>query len=280
VRIASIPTDAMPYDTALAVDTNGNAWGWGDNDGGELCLGNKDVYRTPAKLPLSAVTELAGASTHAMYDSGGTVYACGQDLKGDLGIGRRGAAMHPTRVVGIDGSSVVKLVASFANSGALMTNGTYYDWGFDGAGQLGDGHLNRSSEAPVRVHLPHPVAQVALGGSIWDNGQTLVILSDGSLYSWGNDRAGQLGNRRSGRAVSPVRFSAPAGVTYARLATGAATSYAISTTGDVYAWGVSHVGQAGDGLMTTAVAPVLIATGAMSISSTANNAVVEISRTG
>ena len=47
VQIASIPRDAMPYDTALAVDTTGRVWGWGDNYGGELCLGNTKTYKTP-----------------------------------------------------------------------------------------------------------------------------------------------------------------------------------------------------------------------------------------
>lgn len=40
VKIAFLATDAMPYNGALAVDTKGRAWGWGDNHGGELCLGN------------------------------------------------------------------------------------------------------------------------------------------------------------------------------------------------------------------------------------------------
>ena len=85
--------DAMPFDTGLAVDTNGNVWGWGNNGGGELCLGNSKLYTTPVRLPLTDVTEVAGASTHALYDSAGTVYACGQNLDGDLGDG----SWHNTR---------------------------------------------------------------------------------------------------------------------------------------------------------------------------------------
>ena len=45
MKIASIPTDAMPFDTGLAVDTNGHVWGWGNNGGGELCLGNTRATR-------------------------------------------------------------------------------------------------------------------------------------------------------------------------------------------------------------------------------------------
>ncbi len=74
---------------------------------------------------------------------------------------------------------------------------------------------------------------------------------------------------------SPIRFRAPAGVTYQSLATGSATSYAVSADGRVYAWGVSHVGQVGDGNSVAARAPVLIAT---SISVTANNVVISVPR--
>jgi alpha-tubulin suppressor-like RCC1 family protein len=142
-------------------------------------------------------------------------------------------------------------VASFANSGALTSDGTYFDWGYDGGGQLGNGRALRSSDVPVRVKLAHPVMQAALGGSLWKNGQTLVRLSNGALYSWGDNHAAQLGKGSTTRQPVPRRFRAPAGVTYRSLATGSATSYAVSTAGNVYAWGVSHVGQAGNGRTRT-----------------------------
>jgi len=276
VKIASVPTDAMPYDTGLAIDTDGHVWGWGDNGGGELCLGTRTAHLTPVELPLSQVSALAGASNHALYDAGGTVWACGQNVDGDLGDGSWRSTTAPVKVDKLGGRRVITLVASFANSGALLANGQYYDWGYNAHGQLGDGHAHRSSSVPVLVHLAAPVIQVAQGGSLWDNGQTLVMLADGSLWAWGDNRAGQLGDGERRMRPSPVRVHPPAGVTYRSLATGSATSYAVSTTGKVYAWGVSHVGQVGDGRTRTASTPVLVATGATSISSTANNAVITV----
>jgi Regulator of chromosome condensation (RCC1) repeat len=276
VRIAWIPADVMPYDTALAIDTKGRVWGWGHNGGGELCLGNTRAYSTPVRLPLPHVTALAGASNHAVYDADGTVYACGVNSAGDLGDGSTRNSTKPVKVAGLDGSSVTALAASYADSGALLSDGEYFDWGYNGNGQLGDGHAGRSSDVPVRVDLRAPVTQVAQGGSIWHNGQTLVILSDGSVWSWGDNWAGQLGDGTTVMRASPGRIDPPAGVTYRSLATGSATSYAVSTTGKVYAWGVSLVGQVGNGLTRTALTPVLVATGAASISSTANNVVISV----
>jgi alpha-tubulin suppressor-like RCC1 family protein len=274
VKIAWLPDDVMPFDTALAVDTTGHVWGWGNNGGGELCLGTTRPYDTPVELPLLDVTSAAGASNHALYDAGGIVYACGQNLEGSLGDGSFASTTTAVPVPGLDGSSVIGLVAAFANAGALLSNGEYFDWGYNANGQLGDGHLGGASDVPVRVTLPGPVTQAAQGGSIWNNGQTLVMLSDGSLWAWGDDSNGQLGNGTTGMQPSPVPFYPLPGVTYRSLATGSATSYAVSTTGKVYAWGASFVGQVGDGTTRTTRTPVVVASGATAISATANSVVI------
>jgi alpha-tubulin suppressor-like RCC1 family protein len=282
VRIAQIPNDVMPFDTGLAIDTQGRVWGWGRNGDGDLCLGNAHVYTRPVELPFANVTTVAGASNHALYDAGGTVYACGQNVKGDLGDGRHRSSTKPVRVRHLDGHSVKSLVAAFANSGALLANGEYFDWGYNGKGQLGDGRTGGTSDVPVRVRLPKAVTQVAQGGSIWFNGQTLVMLSDGSLWGWGADDFSQLGDGRTRAEPSPIRFYAPVGVTYQSIATGSATSYAISTTGTVYAWGTGALGQMGNGRTKTVRHPVVVASGATAISATANNVVVSLGsdRTG
>ncbi|MGH3159546.1 MAG: hypothetical protein ACRDNF_23640 [Streptosporangiaceae bacterium] len=87
VRIASVAVNSGPWDTALAIDTTGHAWGWGANGSGDLCLGNATEYRTPVRLPFTHVTAVAGAADHATYDAGGRLYSCGMGAYGELGDG-------------------------------------------------------------------------------------------------------------------------------------------------------------------------------------------------
>ena len=65
-----------------------------------------------------------------------------------------------------------------------MADGTYYDWGYNNAGQLGNG-TTTNSDTPVRVNLPAKAEQVSLGRKSAENGQTVAILTDGSLWAWG-----------------------------------------------------------------------------------------------
>jgi alpha-tubulin suppressor-like RCC1 family protein len=275
VRIAFIATDAMPYDTALAVDTQGNAWGWGKNQSGALCLGNAQAQDLPVRLPLAHVTTLAGANGHAVYDSNGVVYSCGSDWNGVLGDGGKGNSEVPVRVSGLNGQNVTELVSAFGNAGALLRTGQYYDWGYNGAGQLGDGSKGTSSPVPVPVALPGgaPVAQVAQGGSNVTNGQTLVMLADGSLYAWGNNAWSQLGDGGTADQASPVRVTALAGARFSAIASGGATSYGVSGNGTMYSWGDGKNGQIGDGNRHSTADPVQVMSGVSLLSSTGNDVV-------
>ena len=81
------------------------------------------------------------------------------------------------------------------------------------------------------------------------------MLADGSLWSWGDNRDFQLGDGTRVNRATPVRFRAPAGVTFKALATGGLTSYALSTTGQVYAWGGNSLGEVGNGRTRSARRP-------------------------
>ena len=201
----------MPFDGALAIDSQGHVWGWGLNALGDLCLSGLTELR-PSELPLSGVTLATGARTHSLFDSGGKVYACGAGEYGVLGTGSTASSSAPVPVVGLPSAvRVTALTSSWEGSGALLDNGAYYNWGYNAAGQLGNG-TTTNSDVPVQVALPEAVRDVFQGGSGAKNGQTVAILGDGSVWAWGSNDRGQLGNgTRVSSDVPRARRRAPRG---------------------------------------------------------------------
>ncbi len=270
VKIASL-ANPMPFDGALAIDTEGHAWGWGLNADGDLCLSGLMVLR-PSQIPLSDVSLATGARTHSLFDSTGRIYACGGGEDGALGNGATTNTSTPTPVVGLPNTAkATALTSSWEGSGVLLSTGRYYDWGYNAAGQLGDGST-ANSDVPVEVMLPAVVRQVSQGGSGPTNGQTVAILAGGSVWAWGNNEKGQLGV--GGRASSdvPVRVNVPAGATFVTVNSGGYSSYGIDSSGRLWAWGGNDNGQLGTGLgRRVETRPVAVGIHVVQVSSTASN---------
>jgi alpha-tubulin suppressor-like RCC1 family protein len=279
VKIVALP-NPMPFDAALAIDSHGDAWGWGLNAANDLCLsGEAELH--PKRIPLSDVTLATGALTHSLFDSHGRVYACGSGLNGVLGNGTTTSSSTPTAVVGLPSTAkVTALTSSWGGGGALLSNGGYYDWGYNAAGQVGDGNTT-NSDVPVHVQLPAPVRQVSQGGSGATNGQTIAILTNGSVWAWGDNMRGQLGNGNKVDADLPVPVDVPSGVTFVQVNSGGYTCYAIDGTGRLWAWGGNQNGQLGTGSSTqTEDYPVDVGIHLTQISSTASNVAAFQRRSG
>jgi alpha-tubulin suppressor-like RCC1 family protein len=271
VTITSLP-NPMPFDGGLAIDSSGDAWGWGLNLTNDLCLPGAAVVSRPEKIPLPDVTLGTGARTHSLLVSDGTLYACGSGEFGELGNGSTGSSSTPTPVVGLPKGEVKALTSSWGASGALMADGSYYDWGYNRAGQLGNGTTDDSA-VPIHVTLPEAVVQVFQGGSGAKNGQTIAILANGTLWTWGNGMHGQLGNGGTTSSTTPIRITLPRGANPAEVASGGYASYAIDTSGKLWSWGRNDDGQLGTGGRgPDRLTPVATGLSLTQISSTAQNA--------
>lgn len=270
VKITSI-ANPMPFDAGIAIDSTGHAWGWGLNASDDLCLPNL-IYLRPQQVPLAHVTLATGARTHALFYSDGTVYACGSGDAGELGNRSTSSTTTPTKVVGLPSDQkIAALTSSWEGSGALLANGAYYDWGYNAAGQLGDGTTTNSA-VPVQVKLPSPVTEVFQGGSGPKNGQTIAILRNGSVWTWGDNDRGQLGIGTRTNALTPVKVHVPNSVTFVKVSSGGYATYAIDKTGRLWAWGDNTNGQLGtDSKQRVDTAPVNVGIHLTEISSTAQN---------
>ncbi len=261
----------MPFDGALAIDSRGHVWGWGLNADGDLCLPGLMEHR-PRQISLSDVTLATGARTHSLFDSSGHLYGCGSNEAGELGNGSTTSSATPTAVIGLPSTvQVTDLTSSWEGSGALLSNGVYYNWGYNAAGQLGNG-TTINSDVPLEVKLPAAVRQVFQGGSGATNGQTVAILANGSVTAWGDNERGQLGNGSKASSDIPWPVSVPSGVIFAEVSSGGYSSYAIDSSGRLWAWGGNNNGQLGTGSgVRIETRPVDVGIHLTQVSSTASN---------
>ncbi len=225
-------------------------YAWGSNDWGQLALGTSgDGTPTPETKPVAvtapaqtAYRSVAAGGAHSLgLTTAGRVYAWGANFSGQLGVGSLDPATRP-EAVAVPGT-VVAVAAGSSHSLALTSTGSVYAWGANLFGQLGDG-TTTGSDLPVRVAIPTgvTVTAIAAGGD-----HSLALTSTGSVYAWGANLFGQLGDGTTVSRDTPVAVPAPGGVVITAVAAGTGHSLALASTGSVYAWGFNASGQLGDG---------------------------------
>jgi alpha-tubulin suppressor-like RCC1 family protein len=255
VKIAKLP-NPMPYNGGMAISTTGTVYAWGNDGEHQFCQpGNANILIPIPITLLSHVTLAAGALLHTIYDSNGTVYSCGAGPHGQLGNGTSGKSAvtaTPVKVTGLPSGPVAALTSAWGEAGVLMASGAYYDWGYNAAGQVGDG-TRKQADVPVRVLKVPAISQVSEGGSVPTNGQTIAVAADGLVYVWGNGKAGQVGNGTTRDALTPQLLVPPAGVQFVKVNSGGATDYAIGKAGDLHAWGTNTQCEIGNGVFGSKV---------------------------
>jgi RHS repeat-associated protein len=195
----------------LAIGTDGNLYGWGDNTYGEVGTGpGLASPPTPVALPggASAIGITAGESVSYAIGSDGILYAWGSNSVGQLGNGTTTNSPTPVVVQLPAGVSAVSVSAGsgFSAGYAMVvgTDGNLYAFGDNGSGDLGDGTtVNRST--PVKIALPSGVSVVSAAAGSLDS---LARGSDGKLYGWGSSTYGQL-DGTTANALSPIVITEP-----------------------------------------------------------------------
>jgi alpha-tubulin suppressor-like RCC1 family protein len=202
-----------------------------------------------------------------LYLSNGTVYAGGTSTLGALGDGSLSRTTDVPVRVPVPGR-VEWIGASWEDSAALTSTG-YFDWGYNGGGQLGDGSTT-DRDKPVMVKLPSRVQMAAIGGSLGTNGQTIVLLKNGQVMGWGNGAYGQLENGDDD-ALTAIPFAVPGEPS--AIASGGGTVYLVIAH-RLYTIGENNSGQAGTGTPNGSVTQLTeIQSGVDSVEATAFDAV-------
>jgi alpha-tubulin suppressor-like RCC1 family protein len=180
----------------------------------------------------SASSAAAGSSAagSAAADGGSIVYGWGNNFFGQAGYGTAGAAQaSPLPAVAL-APDVVQATGGDGFSVAVRADGTVWTWGSNESGQLGDGSTAPFRTAPGQVPGLPRIRQVAAAVQ-----SVLAAGVDGSVWAWGYNRFGQLGDGTAQDQPRPVRVSI-SGVT--QVAVGLTISVARRSDGTVWNWGI------------------------------------------
>ncbi|CAJ1067797.1 probable E3 ubiquitin-protein ligase HERC4 [Xyrichtys novacula] len=220
---------------------------WGNASYGQLGLGgiDEEIVVEPRRCEFfdgKCVRDVGCGHRHtAFLLEDGTVYTCGCNDLGQLGHDK--SRKKPEQVVALDAQIIMALACGQSHTLAVNDKGQVFSWGLGSDGQLGLNNFDECVRVPrnIKTLSDVQVAQVACG--YW---HSLALSRGGQIFSWGQNRYGQLGLGINGQSIcSPQIIQSLQGVPFTQISAGGAHSFALTLSGAVFGWGRNKFGQLG-----------------------------------
>jgi alpha-tubulin suppressor-like RCC1 family protein/sugar lactone lactonase YvrE len=244
-------TVACGANHTVAIKGNGELWAWGNNDSGQVGNGTWGLNPVTAPVRIGTDTDWAsvgGGHTHTLaIKRNGELWAWGNNANGRLGDGTTVSRTTPTRI-GTD-SDWASVAGALSHSLGIKRGGALFAWGGNANGQLG---IGSQSDQPAP-------AQVMVGAGGWKaiacaGSSSIGVMQDGSLWTWGLNSSGQLGDGATWQRTAPGRLGLDSD--WAAVGSGGSHQAAVKSDGTLWTWGANPYGQLGDGTTTTSTVPV------------------------
>ena len=278
VEVISHPNSTSSF----AFDQQGRLWAWGNNESGQLGIGNITSQDSPVLVPLDGLaaggvpvvsfnTVVVGGTHTLALDQEGRLWAWGNNTYGQLGIGGTTSQNRPTLVplagLSADGIAVTSfdvLIAGHSHIFALDQQGRLWAWGANGHGELGLGDIvnrNRPTFVPLTDLAGVDSFDAVTAGASF----TLALDQQGRLWAWGWNGSGRLGIGGTVDAHRPILVSL-AGLTadgipvasFDTVAAGGNFTLALDQEGRLWTWGFNAQGRLGLGDTADRQRPTLV----------------------
>lgn len=250
---AQSPALAAGYSHILALNSNGTVWTWGDNTSHQL--GDATLKQRIVPGQVAGISGAAAVSAGDIHNlvllANGEVWAWGNNTYGQLGDGTQTTRDTPAKVQGL--SEVIAIAAGGFSNLALKRDGTVWAWGFNIYGQLG---LGSTTDAALPTQIAGLSDVVGIAACRSYSGCGAALKRDGTVWTWGNNQSGQLGDGSRNNRSLPAKI-AISNVT--RLVAGAEFLFAELSDGSVWGWGRNSEGELADGSTTNRLTPAPVA---------------------
>lgn len=269
--IASI---ALGGTHSIALSSQGRVFTWGNNTKGQLGDGTTERNLLPVEITHQfSLTEddyiqfvTLGDMHSAALSSKGRLFTWGWNFNGRLGDGTTTSRFVPTEITSIfnleNGELITKVALSVSSSAAVTSNGRVFTWGENASGQLGDGTIyNKSTPVDITSQFNltgnDKVIDISLGQV-----HSAALTASGSLFTWGSNTYGQLGNGTNNLHITPIDmtnfFNLNSSEVITSISLGGNHSMAITSENRIFTWGNNVRGQIGNGTFTNVNLPTNI----------------------
>ena len=142
------------------------------------------------------------AYTKLSYYKISKLWSCGRNNYGQLGLGDTIDRNYPTFIENNNMNNIKQLAGGSSHSFALDEDGNLWAWGRNGFGQLGLGFASTRELTPIKVNISNIKQIIQTFGNF-----SVVLKNDGTVWTWGSNHYGQLGDGTKVDKYYPIMVS-------------------------------------------------------------------------